>query len=212
MAEKTANQRGSNTTDPVRNFRFLVKWTNVHTKQAMPIIGFSSVDGLAVAVDINQIREGGFNATVHNIPMTISHNPVTFQKGVMLGSSQNWAYFKAMYKVVQGSAVGLGALYRHNVEIAVLAHPLSANDILTGGSVFGTGYEGSAAQDDPVAIRFMLHNAFPSQLVFSSLNAMDNALMVESMVVAHEGLRINWSAPEGIDGWSSAPEFDPNND
>ena len=215
MATKTVNQRGSSITDPVRNFRFLVKWTNVHTKVALPTVGFSSVDGLAVAVDVNQIREGGFNATIHNIPMTISHNPVTFQKGVVLGSPQNWNRIKSLYNVVQGAATGSGAAYRYNIEIAVLGHPLSVNATGEGTRAmggFGDMYEGAASADDPVAVRFMLHNAFPTQLVFSSLNAMDNALMVESMTVVHEGLRIHWSERDGNENWTSAADFDPNND
>lgn len=203
--------------DPVRNFRFIVTFLPrvfVNPKaEPGPIsprpsrppgwtpqgrIGFNSVSGLAVSVEPFAIREGGYNTTYHQIPTQISYSPVTLQRGVFLGSRQHWDWLKNLFSVLQGQNAGPGALFRADVEIAVLHYPVRyANGTVAYDG--GTTPESSAAFDDRVAMRFRLYNCWPSSVAFSDLNASDNALMVEQMTLVHEGLDMRWS------------EYNPNN-
>lgn len=219
---RALNRRGSQLTDPIRNFRFIVRFivpsltTNARTDgrgwTPSPQIGFSSVDGLGIAVDSAEIREGGYNTTVHLIPTQIRYSPVTFQRGMTIGSSQHWDWMRTMFDVVQGRAdvgPGTAGLFRSDIEISLLHHPVRIQSGGLGERLIGEDYAWKAASDDVVAARFRLYNAWPSKVIYSSMNAMDNALMVEHMTVLHEGLDMRWGKADYETGkWTEAPEFD----
>jgi phage tail-like protein len=152
-------------------------------------MGFTSVSGLAVTTDSIPYREGGYNTTVHQIPGQTSFTPLTLQRGVILGSKQNWDWMKQLFATVQagGSTLALGKNFRCDIEIAVLNHPVpssGANVTAGTGAVIG-------ASDD-VAMRFRVYNAWPTTVAYSDLNAGDNALFVEQMTLVHEGFDLNW--------------------
>lgn len=224
-AADTANYRLSRSytgNDPVRNFRFIVSFFPTAYAKAKKgtgwtpegRIGFNSVSGLSVSLEAFQIREGGYNTTYHQIPTQIAYSPVTFQRGVLLGSSQHWDWFRNFFSVLQGkrSAADDGsvALFRADVEVSVLHYPIR----YANGSVSYGGqniFESQAAFDDSVAMRFRLYNCWPSSVAYSDLNASDSALMVEQVTLVHEGLDLLWSnydpngVPEGT--LPSAPQF-----
>ena len=186
------NNRSSLITDPLRNFRFLVTFKALPTASAATTalqtatFGFTSVSGMAVTTDSIPYREGGYNTTVHQIPGQTTFAPVTLQRGVVLGSSQNYDWMRNLFATVQGGGTTRSANqnFRCDLEIAVLSHPIpGANPADT-----------SAAQSDHVAMRFNVYNCWPTAVAYSDLNAGDNALFVEQMTLVHEGFDVNWAA------------------
>ena len=199
------NNRSSLATDPLRNFRYLVTFTplpnasaananKAMTNLATPPVtfGFTSISGMSITTDSIPYREGGYNTTVHQIPGQTTFAPITFQRGVILGTSTNWDWMKTLFATVQGggSARAAGDNFRCDIEIKVLAHPVP-----TGAVVDATGgTPATQSATDIVAMRFMIYNAWPTSVSYSDLNAGDNALLVEQMSVVHEGFDISWGS------------------
>ena len=204
------NSRSTLATDPVRNFRFLVTFkpqdtTNTEMKNLTTSIGFTSVSGLAVTTDSIPYREGGYNTTVHQIPGQTSFTPLTLQRGVILGSRQNWDWMKQLFATVQagGSTLVLGKNFRCDVEIAVLNHPVPSQ-----GANITSGTGAVTGPTDDVAMRFRVYNAWPTTVAYSDLNAGDNALYVEQMTLVHEGFDLNWGSYNTAKAFVDAPEFE----
>ena len=127
------NNRSNLATDPIRNFRFLVIFKpfdpnnlNLTSSTSGVPIGFTSVSGLSVTTDSIPYREGGYNTTVHQIPGQTTFAPISFQRGVTLGSNQNWEWMRKLFRTVQasGSTTTL-TNFRCDVEIQVLSHPIA---------------------------------------------------------------------------------------
>jgi phage tail-like protein len=192
------NNRSTLATDPIRNFRFLVTFQPQDTgNTALPTtttFGFTSVSGLAVTTDSIPYREGGYNTTVHQVPGQTSFTPLTLQRGVVLGSDQNWKWMKQLFQTVQQTGgLATGRNFRCDLEIAVLNHPVpsSGADVVAGTAT---------AAADEVAMRFKVYNAWPTTVAYSDLNAGDNALYVEQMTLVHEGFDLNWASVATTDG------------
>ena len=187
------NNRSTLLTDPLRNFRFLVTFkpqggfANNSLGLTQATIGFTSVSGLSVATDSIPYREGGYNTTVHQIPGQTTFTPLTLQRGVLIGSKQNWDWMRNLFATVTAGNTtrGVDQNFRCDLEIAVLSHPIpgspNANDTTT-------------TSEDHVAMRFQVYNAWPTSVAYSDLNAGDNALFVEQMTLVHEGFDINWAS------------------
>ena len=193
------NNRSSLITDPLRNFRFLVTFkplTSTATGAAATstatnnlgtaTLGFTSVSGMAVTTDSIPYREGGYNTTVHQIPGQTTFAPITLQRGVILGTNQNWEWMRNLFATVQGggSTRARGENFRCELEIAVLSHPIPGS----------TPDSNTPADTDHVAMRFNVYNCWPTSVAYSDLNAGDNALFVEQMTLVHEGFDVNWAA------------------
>ena len=196
------NNRSTLTTDPIRNFRFLAKFKPLDPNAAgMPgvgpiTIGFTSISGLSVTTDSIPYREGGYNTTFHQIPGQTTFAPVSFQRGVVLGTSQNWDWMRHLFATVSTGPSNQGIAknnFRCDIEIQVLSHPIP------GGQIDQTG----AVSGDHVALRFQIYNAWITSLAYSDLNAGDNAIFVEQMAVVHEGFDLKWAT----DLTTTAPEF-----
>jgi hypothetical protein len=186
------NNRSTLSTDPIRNFRFLVTFsphdtTNSPLAKPSVSIGFTSVSGLAVTTDAIPYREGGYNTTVHQIPGQTSFTPLTLQRGVVLGSDQNWKWMKQLFQTVeQTGGLTSGGTFRCDLEIQVLNHPVPS----AGADIVVDGATGT----DSVAMRFKVYNAWPTTVAYSDLNAGDNALYVEQMTLVHEGFDLEWGS------------------
>jgi phage tail-like protein len=186
------NNRSTLLTDPLRNFRFLVTFQpqagdNIGVQGlTQATIGFTSVSGLSVATDSIPYREGGYNTTVHQIPGQTTFTPLTLQRGVLIGSKQNWDWMRQLFATVTAGNTtrGVDQNFRCDLEIAVLSHPIpgspNQNDTTTN-------------SQDHVAMRFKVYNAWPTSVAYSDLNAGDNALFVEQMTLVHEGFDVNWA-------------------
>jgi phage tail-like protein len=186
------NSRSNLATDPLRNFRFLVTFTPHDGSALNTHVGFTSVSGLSVTTESIPYREGGYNTSVHQIPGQSSFSPITMQRGVVLGTDDNWQWMKRLYKVVNANGTdprGKVQDFRFNLQIKVLAHPMagSATAFNPDGNT-----ENYASENDLVALRFKVYNAWPTALAFSDLNAGDNALLVEQMTLVHEGFDMRW--------------------
>lgn len=202
MAVESLNARGALQADPIRNYRFIVSFYPQIMKPVKgpygepnwkPIgrFGFASVSGFAFNVGVQTIREGGFNATVRQIPTHVEFSALQLDRGIGLGSSQNWDWMRMMLRTVQGRAQGNRALFRSDVEVAVLSAPVPYATRTKGyGGEDRNEYQ--SAKDDHVPLRFRIYNAWPTSVVYSDLNAGDNALMVERMTLVHEGLDVSW--------------------
>jgi phage tail-like protein len=170
--------------------------------------GFTSVSGLAVSTDSIPYREGGYNTTVHQIPGQTSFAPITLQRGVILGSSQNWNWMRELFQTVQGAVTRTTAdNFRCDIEIAVLSHPIASTAT---GNVTGTAqtpgdYGYGTLEDDHVSMRFKVYNAWITSLAYSDLNAGDNAILVEQMTLVHEGFDVIFGA--NLDNTGSAGSF-----
>lgn len=195
--------------DPVGNYRFLVHF---YPHQVVPgsrtgwkpmgMMGFTSVSGFSYNVNVVSIREGGYNTTLHQVPTQVDFSALQLDRGVLLGTQQNWDWMKMMLRVVQGRASRAGALFRSDVQVSVLQSPTPYG----GGGYSSAANSGATAYDDNVTMRFRLYNAWPSSVVYSDLNAGDNALMVERMTLVHEGLDVSWGSWDGND-FVNAPNF-----
>ena len=196
------NNRSTLLTDPLRNFRFLVTFqphgdfaqNSIGLTQAT--IGFTSVSGLSVATDSIPYREGGYNTTVHQIPGQTTFTPLTLQRGVLLGTRQNWDWMRNLFATVTAGNTtrAVDQNFRCDLEIAVLSHPIPGSP---------NQNDTTETSNDHVAMRFKVYNAWPTSVAYSDLNAGDNALFVEQMTLVHEGFDVNWAG----NYTASAPTF-----
>jgi phage tail-like protein len=186
------NNRSTLLTDPLRNFRFLVTFQpqagdNIGVQGLTnATIGFTSVSGLSVATDSIPYREGGYNTTVHQIPGQTTFTPLTLQRGVLIGSKQNWDWMRQLFATVTAGNTtrAVDQNFRCDLEIAVLSHPIPGSP---------NQNDTSEKSNDHVAMRFKVYNAWPTSVAYSDLNAGDNALFVEQMTLVHEGFDIKWA-------------------
>jgi phage tail-like protein len=193
------NNRSVLTTDPIRNFRFLVTFKPHSTEGSASwyssdvTLGFTSVSGLSVTTDSIPYREGGYNTTVHQIPGQTTFAPITLQRGVILNTKQNWEWMRTLFSTVQGGAKNVqGKSFRADLEIAVLSHPIPGS-AGGAGAALGTPATTGLAGDDHVAMRFNVYNCWITSVSYSDLNAGDNAIFVEQATLVHEGFDVNWA-------------------
>ena len=178
-------------TDPVRNFKFLVKfqgkeWTVPTTMQ----MGFVSLSGLSVTTEPIAYREGGYNTNVHQIPGQSAFTPITLSKGVMLGQDSNMKWMKRLFSVITPSITqGVGAGFRCDIDIQVLSHP---NPQASTGAATAQA-QAATAKDQHTSLRFKVYNAWISSLSYSNLDAGSNTLMVEEMSLVHEGFDVAYA-------------------
>lgn len=173
--------------DPVRNFKFQVQITKrMAGAGGQPLLakaGFMSASGLGVNNEVIPYREGGFNTTTHKLPGQSDFPPIQFQRGLFdkggLGHA-TWTWFKELFFYIQGQGSGVvGNDFRTNVVIRVLDHPVTK------------GGPTNPADNKPgnlTKVAFKVHNAWPSTLQFSDLDAGGNAILVEQMTLVHEGI------------------------
>lgn len=192
-------------TDPVRNFKFLVTFSPVGTKDSywgtsFGQMGFVSLSGLSVATESIAYREGGYNTNVHQIPGQSSFTPITLSKGVMLGQNGNAEWMKRLFTVIQpkSATTNLGAEFRCNLDIQVLTHPNPQGT---------TGSDGTQVQDayqQHTSLRFKVYNAWITSLSYSNLDAGANTLMVEEIQLVHEGFDVAYATSYKADGSAQA--------
>ena len=211
------NARGTLKSDPVRNFRFVAEFYPLGTKDAntqwdpsKPAgrVGFTSVSGLNISTESIPYREGQYNTTVHQIPGQTTFSPITFQRGVVLGTRQHWDWMRMLFRVndPKSPQIGPQTSFRSDIEVRVLIHPVAySSDSGFGSNVVNNGT--GAVADDKVAMRFKIYNAWPTSVAYSDLNAGDNALMVEQLTVVHEGFDMEWGTWSESEGIGSAPSF-----
>lgn len=170
MATNTKNSLSHLKTDPLRNFKFVVSFPN--KQAAFGNMGFMSVQGLNVSTEVIPYREGGMNTTTQKMPGQSDFSAITLTKGLAVGDQGMMKWMSELFHVMQGSGNGgAGNDFRTTVDIKVLAHPVT-----------------NVSKDKvPVKAWFRVYNAWPTAVSFSDLDAGANAIVVNSMTLAHEG-------------------------
>jgi phage tail-like protein len=159
------------------------------------LLGFTSISGLSMQTEAIPYREGGYHTSMHMLPGQQVFSPVTFQRGVTLGSKQHLNWWKKIFDPGYGATAGSGdgpGSFRSMVQISILNHPqpLDADTTLYTGADGNPTNTGSYTTD-PVAARVTLSNAWPTNLAYADLNAGDNGIWVEQMTLVHEGMAID---------------------
>lgn len=154
-------------TDPLRNFKFLVSISPPNGKAIN--IGFMSVSGLNITVDVIAYREGGYNTTTQKMPGQADFSPITLSRGVAVGTDQSISWMAQLFTVMQGSgSQNAGQDFRRTVDVQILDHPVTAATV-------------------PVKAQFRIYNAWPTSVAWSDLDAGANQLFISQLVLAHEG-------------------------
>lgn len=196
MPELLQDSHSSIVTDPLRNFKFIVNINkelytkNGTSKGTLATLGFMNASGLNIETSVIAYREGGYNTTPQKMPGQSEFTPITFSRGVMIGSPQAYQWMREIFSVVQGG--GLLSLaqkrdFRATVDIKVLAHPHTNQR------------QGMSTPGTPIKAWYKVYNAWPASIGFSDLDAGGNAVFMEQMVLQHEGWKVNF-AP---DPWGS---------
>jgi phage tail-like protein len=190
-------------TDPVRNFKFQVTIQprgNLakHVGAEIGNLGFSVVSGLSVTNELIAYREGGMNTHPHKMIGQSDFAPVTLSKGVFGHESSLYDWQTFLHSWSQGSQTSgskSGANdYRADVLIAVFDHPVSS------GSYATPGASGSAPTPAGQAkLAYKLFNAWPGSYSLTDLNAGDSSIMIQQLVLNHEGFHVEW-APSDSSG------------
>lgn len=173
--------------DPLRNFRFLVTINN----SAIPTLihmGFMAISGLAVNNEVIPYREGGNNTTTRKMPGQSEFGPITLTRGLLAapvtggtqaGTNELYKWFTQIFSVGIGAGFGSDTTdFRVGVTIDVLAHPIT----------HGPGAAGNEQPTTPpIKARFIVQNAWPMSYSFTDLEAGGNAVLIETLTLAHEG-------------------------
>lgn len=154
-------------TDPLRNFKFEVHIR--HPKAGLGRMGFMSVSGLNISTEVIPYREGGMNTTTQKLPGQSDFAPLTLSKGLAVGDASFMTWMLELFSVIQGDGTGTaGDDFRSRVDIKVLAHPVTRGPV-------------------PTKAHFRVHQAWPTSVAFSDLDAGANAIVIQQMTLAHEG-------------------------
>lgn len=176
--------------DPLRNFKFLVQIVPpaiTGMPSSIQRMGFMTADGFGIANEVIQYREGGDNTTTRKMPGQSDFGPITFGRGMLSSTvgpgssptngSETYKWLTSVFSVIEGGgAGGPGQNFRTNVSVDVLEHPVTAGQSAAG-----------LNNPPPVKARFLIYNAWPMALNWSGLDAGGNAIMIESLQLAHEG-------------------------
>lgn len=189
MPKTVVDSRSSITTDPLRNFRFVV---NIHhtTPSGRTLttdLGFMQCAGLNVETSVITYRQGGYNTTTQKMPGQSEFTPITLSRGAMVNKPHSYEWMNEIFSVIQGQGTyaPVKALddFRCDMTIKVLAHPYTVNPV-------------------PIKLRFRVFRAWPVSMGFSDLDAGGNAVLMEQMVIQHEG----WKASYAADAFGSDAE------
>ena len=185
-----ADSRSGIATDPLRNFRFIVNINHYvqdanHASSRMTRLGFMTVGGLSMENDMIAYRQGGMNTTTQKMPGQTNFPPLTFSRGMIAGTPDEYLWFKEVFSVISGAGSGPNAAngggvnagdFRCDIDIFVLQHPWTKST------------------DVPVKAKYHVFNAWPQSISWSDLDAGGNGLIMEGMVVQHEGFGLVYAA------------------
>lgn len=175
MATYTINQSmAALETDPLRNYRFQVRILSTPIFGSADTgnvkMGFMSASGIGITTEIIPYREGGDNTTTRKMPGQSDFAPLSLSNGVITGQGQFWTWMKYLFSVVQGNGQGVsGQDFRFNVQVDVLDSPVTKGSNI------------------PIKASFKFYRAWPTSISWSDLDAGSNAVLVQQLVLAHEG-------------------------
>jgi len=146
-------------TDPYRNFKFEVE-INGFTRA-----GFSVVSGLSETTEDITYREGGENETPHHLPGQTTYGDVTLSRGVSTDDDfVNWREDIFNLDFTKGQQ-GDNETFRKEVVIKL------------------------KDKSGAYVKQWTLKRAWPKELSHEDLDANANAVLIESLVLANEGIK-----------------------
>jgi phage tail-like protein len=179
-------------TDPLRNFKFQVQIMPASDSAGMSPnlgrLGFMTVSGLGIQNEVIPYREGGDNTTTRKMPGQTDFGPITMGRGSAaapvgpnstgsIGTSDVYNWLGQVFSVLEGGGTNDGTSdFRADVLVDILEHPVTK-----GNSAAGIN------SPAPVKLRFHIFNAWPMAISWSDLDAGGNAIVIESLQLAHEG-------------------------
>lgn len=183
--------------DPLRNFRFGVSINHPLIPDFLRM-GFMGVTGLAVSTEVIPYREGGNNTVTRKMPGQTDFGPIGLTRGCLAaptgagaaGTNEAWLWYLQIFSVMDGDGQGgLGVDFRVTVTIDVYEHPITVG---TGSTAPGVA--------PAIKVRFQVYNAWPQALNWSDLDAGGNAVVIESMQLAHEGFQVFYPSTNPSNG------------
>lgn len=179
-------------TDPLRNFKFRVSFSSDNDSlntSGLSNLGFSVVSGLVVQNEMIAYREGGMNTHPHKMVGQSDFGPVTFTKGVFADQDQmyNWQQFIHAWNG-GGTSTNDNNDYRCDITVQVMDHPISNASYSQPGDPTAT-----TSPDSKVKLAYRLYNCWPASLSFGDLSAGDSSILIQQMVVNHEGFEVAWA-------------------
>lgn len=192
-------------TDPLRNFKFRVtiqpSGTLAGIMDGVANLGFSVVSGLTVQNEMIAYREGGMNTHPHKMVGQSDYGPVTLTKGVFTGQEQLYKWQRFLHTWTQGEAAGDVAGgsssgdndYRCDVKVAVYDHPTSAGPY----QHYADGADLTPPGEAKMA--YKLFNCWPASFSMGDLNAGDSSILIQQIVLNHEGFELDFNGDTLID-------------
>lgn len=187
-------------TDPLRNFKFQVSITPPAGQGALwrptdfARAGFTSVSGLAATTEVIPYREGGMNTTSRKLPGQSDFPSIQLTRGLFDAGGMGhhaWYWFKQIFFYQQGEGFGqMDNNFRTDFIIRLLAHPV------TRGPQAGNYLDNTA--EGGIKAMWKVYNAWPQAVSFSDLDAGGNAVAVQQLVLAHEGIETKFAANGGM--------------
>lgn len=187
-------------TDPMRNFKFLVEILpppGGALKRVMgpdvAKLGFTVVSGLTVQHEMIAYREGGMNTHPHKMIGQSDYGPVTFSKGVLGHEQALWKWHTFLHSWSQGGLQNDGSTskdndYRADILVKIYDHPVSAGKYSNPASTANADTKLGG-----VKMAYKLHNCWPASYSLTDLNAGDSSIMIQQLVINHEGFDIAFS-------------------
>jgi phage tail-like protein len=192
----------SNKTDPIRNFKFQVQILPQGSALKSVVgdslsMGFAVISGLAVQHEMIAYREGGMNTHPHKMVGQSDFAPVTFSKGVFGNEAELYKWNLFLHSWSQGGfTAGLSSSanndYRCEIVVTVNDHPVSSGAYQVPNSKSTNIDIGNAK------LGYRLFNCWPGSYALTDLNAGDSSIMIQQMVVNHEGFHVEFFGNDGV--------------
>jgi len=132
------------------------------------------------------------NTHPHKMIGQSDYGPVTFSKGVFGHEKSLWAWNTFLHSWSQGGQSGGSTStdndYRADIVVRIFDHPVSSGTYASAGT---TGEASTPAGG--VKMAYKLYNCWPGSYSLTDLNAGDSSIMIQQMVINHEGFDLAFS-------------------
>lgn len=162
LPQEIVDRLGVSIFEPLTRFEFAVDIDGALGPGAPLVAGFRSVRGLGDRVVIREVEEGGY-AGVHRYPRRVAMNRITLERGMGFDRSL-WNWYQETINWTKGKPS-----YRRTMSIYTLAH-VGAN--LPSFQVW----------------RFDVFGAFPVDWRADDMDAMDQEIQLERIIIEHKGI------------------------
>jgi phage tail-like protein len=197
--------------DPIRNFKFRVSiepsmglsgTSHLNTllntgDRKISDLGFSVVSGVSVSNEMITYREGGMNTHMHKMPGQSDFGPITLSKGMLSGESDLYMWQQFLHSWAGGGPGKLGSTtedndFRCDVLVKVFDHPVTV------ASYYDPDASETKESENLGSVRFgfKIYNAWPASYSFTDLNAGDSSIMIQQLVLNHEGFHAAYTSDE----------------